>query len=231
MKKIAFGMMFKNESFMLKRNLPKLPDVFHTYTFVDTGSTDDSCQIIEEQFGLKTIHHTNKGGIDEGFWRQVAINQAERDGCDWILILDADEALLPEDYAALLKYAEAEENTVYSLSRIEFVNDENHFISESFPDPQVRFFKLNMGYYYAPWFHSTVYKDGNTAKPQFLPQIRIFHYGGIKNHRERWLHYYNAELQQKGIAPVAELPLNYEVPKPYWEQNNYPINTFYGEQP
>lgn len=231
MKKICFGMMLKNESFMLRRNLPKIPHIFSEYIFIDTGSTDDSKEIILKNIPEAIILEDTATDINDGRWRNLIIKKAEEVGCDWILMLDADEAMFKKDYDIIFEYIEEEKYTIFSLPRLEFVQDENHYIVEPFPDIQKRIFKLNMGYYYYPWVHCTVYLSGEVQKGQLLPQCSIFHYGGIKNHRERWLYYYNINRQRDGLSLVTEYPSDTIIEPPYWETQNFLINTFYGEQP
>ena len=228
---IAFGMMFKDESFMLKRNLPKLPHIFDKYIFIDTGSTDDSREIIVKNIPEAIIIEDAANDINDGRWRNLIIKKAEELNCEWMFMLDADEAIIRQDYDIIFKHIEENNNTLYVLPRIEFVRDEKHYVTEPYPDPQRRIFKLNMGYFYYPWVHCTVHLAGVAQQGKLLSECPIFHYGGTKNHRDRWLYYYNTDRQRQGLPLVKEYPSDYQVPVPYWEANGYQIKVFEGEQP
>jgi glycosyltransferase involved in cell wall biosynthesis len=121
--------------------------------------------------------------------RNTLIGLSERLGYDWLLMLDADESMLPDDLVSLRQYMETEESLIFS--RFEFVDDFNHFCPSFYPDYQARAFKLNMGYNYTGPVHEYLRKC--TDKPAFqmpystlLPNLHIFHYGKSKPSEEVW---------------------------------------------
>lgn len=95
--RLSVVMIAKNESKFLRGCLESVRAVADEIVLVDTGSTDDTCQIAAE-FGAKVIHHP--WNDDFAAARNVSLTHATG---DWALWIDADERLAKGD-ADLLRY-------------------------------------------------------------------------------------------------------------------------------
>ena len=98
--KIALNMIVKNESKIITRLFDSVLPLIDTYCICDTGSTDNTVEIIEQYFAEKNI----RGKIvrepfrDFAHNRTVALNACEDTDADWILLMDADMKLrIPEN--------------------------------------------------------------------------------------------------------------------------------------
>jgi hypothetical protein len=93
--RLSLCMIVKNESATLGRCLASVKDVVDEIIIVDTGSTDGTQKIAREH-GAQLFQST----WENDFSRARNQSLARAKGA-WILVLDADEYLLPEDGAAL----------------------------------------------------------------------------------------------------------------------------------
>ncbi len=89
---ITLCLIVKNEEKQLARCLASAMPVFDQLVVVDTGSTDRTVALAEA-FGAQVLHHAWQN--DYAAARNVGLEAATG---DWILVLDADEALAERDY-------------------------------------------------------------------------------------------------------------------------------------
>lgn len=231
--KVALCMPYKNDEDVLEWTLDKIPSYFSNYLFLDTGSVDRSTRLIATRFPLSRIEQSNDNTIDFGKWRNTLISMAEKQGAEWVFMLDSDETLFIPDYDAIFNYVEYGTSEAYRLSRIDFVGNKGHYRADVYPDWQGRLFKLNKGYYYAPKIHAQLHKDNEIVQGQYLPHITIYHYGWTRDENKKKLHYLNAERVKQGLPILATLPNGASLssatgqpPKDEWK-----IYNFYGKQP
>ena len=91
---ICLNMIVKNESKVIQRMLTSVINLIDYYVIVDTGSTDNTIECIQEFFKdtkVKGEIHQEKF-INFGYNRTLAIKLA-KDKCDYILLMDADHIL------------------------------------------------------------------------------------------------------------------------------------------
>lgn len=89
-------MIVKNESKIISRLLTSVLPLIDSYCICDTGSTDDTVEIIEAFFKEKDVPGkvVHKAFIDFGFNRSYALKQCnDMENADYILLLDADMIL------------------------------------------------------------------------------------------------------------------------------------------
>ena len=84
-------MIVKNEEEMLPGCLEAVRDAVDEMVIVDTGSSDRTVEIAES-FGAKVVHFPWNGSFADA--RNCSLDHATG---DWVLYLDADEHLVPED--------------------------------------------------------------------------------------------------------------------------------------
>jgi len=92
---ICLNMIVKNEAEVIRRCLDSVSGIIDYWVIVDTGSTDNTQQIIREH--LKNI----PGELHERPWQDFAHNRSEalvlaRGHGDYVLVIDADEILVRE---------------------------------------------------------------------------------------------------------------------------------------
>lgn len=90
-------MIVKNEEKFLAQCLKSIRDVVDEIIIVDTGSTDKTIEIAQS-FDAKIYHHPWRNSFSEA--RNYSLSYAR---CDWILQIDADEALEHTDIPLLHK--------------------------------------------------------------------------------------------------------------------------------
>ena len=91
---ICLNMIVKNEARIITRLLESVCDIIDYWVICDTGSTDNTCQIILDFFKKKKII----GDLHRRPWKNFGYNRNEalrlaRNRCDYLLLLDADMIL------------------------------------------------------------------------------------------------------------------------------------------
>jgi tetratricopeptide (TPR) repeat protein len=94
--KICLNMIVKNEVKVLPRLIRSVKDYIDYYVIVDTGSTDDTIELIRREmtgYGIEGEVH-ERPWVNFGVNRQQALELAvAADKADWLLFIDADEEL------------------------------------------------------------------------------------------------------------------------------------------
>jgi tetratricopeptide (TPR) repeat protein len=116
---ISLCMIVKNEEQFLEGCLQSVQGAVDEIVIVDTGSSDRTVEIAE-RYGARILHHPWTGNFAEA--RNVGIDAATM---DWILVLDADERLAPDQATELRKLVQNELSAGYSLTIDNFVGDES----------------------------------------------------------------------------------------------------------
>jgi tetratricopeptide (TPR) repeat protein len=93
--RMSLCMIVKDEEEMLPRCLEAVRPAVDEIVVVDTGSTDRTVEIARS-FGARVLSHEWSGDFAQA--RNVALDAATG---DWLLVLDPDEVLVPEDADAL----------------------------------------------------------------------------------------------------------------------------------
>lgn len=97
---LCLNMIVKNEARVIRRCLETVKPYIHTWVIVDTGSTDGTQNVIRHELrGLPGELH-ERPWVDFGFNRTEALHLA-RGKADYLLIIDADEIMIPEDGFAM----------------------------------------------------------------------------------------------------------------------------------
>lgn len=226
--KVAFAMLFRNDEDSLRKILGKVPKMFDSYVFLNTGSTDSSESLILERFPNASIINDRIDHLDFGRWRTMMMDESRRLGNDWIVMVDTDEAIFKKDYQLLISYMMKGEHNVYRLARINMTADDFHYAPEFFPDFQARVINLNAGVYYEEKLHAQPKLNGELVVGQLLPHIVIYHYGWTKNGARHWIKKENYRRTQEGLPILTELPEGMVIPEQDWSNRQ---ELFIGEQP
>ena len=109
-------MLTKNSTRTIERCLRALchGNIFNEILLLDTGSTDETLEIVSRFPGIRVFHQT---GIENfGETRNFISSLAKN---DWLLHIDSDEILAPNFFEELNRL-ELHPNTVYEISRCIF---------------------------------------------------------------------------------------------------------------
>lgn len=206
--KVALGILTRNEEFYLGRHLPIIANSFDGIVAVDAASVDRSVEILTS-FGAKI--ENREWNNDFGAARNAMIALAEREGYDWIFMVDSDECMFPKDIETVKEYMP--QSQFIALPRIEFVRDYYHFDHTLYPDFQGRVFKLHQGFHYRNKVHEMLYKpDDDIALMSRLDYrvvaagCHLYHYSRCKSPESLWLKYANYDRLMKGEELIERIP-------------------------
>jgi len=117
MPKISLCVIVKNEEALLGQCLTSVSGLVDEIIIVDTGSTDKTKEIAAS-FGANIYDFT---WIDNfAAARNESLKHATG---DWILVLDADEVIVPEDYETVRKLVANDNFMGYSMLQRNYIND------------------------------------------------------------------------------------------------------------
>lgn len=137
-----------NEEKNISRCLTSLEGIVDEVVVVDSGSTDGT-EIICREHGVRFLHHDWEGyGAQKNFGNDQA-------GFDWILSLDADEALSESLRQSILQMKHEPRGSAFSMNRL--TNYCGHWIHHCgwYPDRKTRLFNRRN----ARWNLELVHED------------------------------------------------------------------------
>ncbi len=154
-------MIVKNEEKFLAQCLDSIKGVVDEIIIVDTGSTDRTVEIAR-QYTDKLFFHAWNDDFSEA--RNVSLGYATG---DWILQIDADEALEREDVPLLYKAIQANHYNVVFVTILNELSD-GQWGKHRFQ----RLFRRGKAHYEGIVHNQLVY-EGDTG----VAEIRLYHYG------------------------------------------------------
>jgi glycosyltransferase involved in cell wall biosynthesis len=157
----------KNEAHIIGTTLQSLQGITDDITIVDSGSTDNTIEICKS-FGAKIITTSWDG---YGPNKNKGITAAKY---NWILNLDADEAVDAELKAAIIQLNNTDENTVYKCKFKNFFCNKWIRYGEWAGDKHVRLFNRNTVTWNSAAVHEGLTISNNTII-KMLPG-NILHY-------------------------------------------------------
>lgn len=143
---------------------------FDEIVVCDMESTDNTVKIAEH-FGCKIVTFPKKDYVSAEPARNFAIQSASN---PWVLVVDADEIITKELRDYLYKQIEANDCPAgLYIPRKNYVM--NKFIKQTYPDPQLRFFKKE-GSDWPPYVHTFPKVDGRVDKiPPERMELALIH--------------------------------------------------------
>ncbi|MED1952367.1 glycosyltransferase family 2 protein [Brevibacillus centrosporus] len=210
--KITLTTIVKNEQSHLASCLLSVKEYVNEMIVVDTGSTDNTKQIAID-CGATVYDFPWTNSFAEA--RNYALQQATG---DWILVLDADEQLVPETAHAIRKFADGSP----AIGRVNIIskyldNGEIHYAKS----PISRFFPK--GVYYKGNIHEQVVSD----LPHRMTEISILHDGYYQTDKtERNLKLLNRELEQDKNNPYLLM----QIAREHKNKQDYVTADFYFSQ-
>ncbi|MDO8556299.1 MAG: glycosyltransferase [Nanoarchaeota archaeon] len=115
---LSLCMIAKNEGLLLEQCLSSVKDLVSEIIVVLDTSSSDATKDIAERFGAKVI--VRPWSHDFSAARNVALSHATK---PWILVLDGDEVLDPNDHDVIRKLLLDEKFQGYSLQQRTYTND------------------------------------------------------------------------------------------------------------
>lgn len=96
---ICLNMIVKNEAHIIRRCLAQVRPLIHSWVIVDTGSTDGTRELVQQELaGVPGSLH-ERPWKDFGHNRTEALGLARESGAEYALVIDADEELVvPEGF-------------------------------------------------------------------------------------------------------------------------------------
>ncbi len=190
-------MIVKNEERNLTRCLDSVQGLTSEFIVVDTGSTDQT-RSIAAGYGAQVIPF-DFSIVDFAAARNHAIAHARG---QWILMLDADEALAPESAPKIEKLSALGENAGYFLER------HNHASDSETPviDYVVRLFPNRPDYRYRGRVHEIIDRSIQSGGGRLLKtDIRIDHnFSSDREARRRKNHWYIEILKEEIAADPTD---------------------------
>lgn len=175
--KISAAMIIKNESRSIIRCLDSIVDAVDEIIIVDTGSTDNTIELIRE-FELQ---HKNNINIYNFEWvddfsaaRNYSLSKTQY---EWKLIIDGDEYLHPEDARNLSGFCReaAADGTKNIVIDIEYINIADNEVIGVFKEGVARLFRGG-DIRFERRIHEQLTLKGVAGKRISLP-IRLYHDG------------------------------------------------------
>ncbi len=173
---ISLCMIVKNEEAQLARCLSSVAGVVDEMVVVDTGSTDATIAIAES-FGARIYHHAWDGSFSSA--RNVSLSYATG---EWVLVLDADEALAAGVPLRELLAAAAEDREAFILPLVNFVGERAN--EEAVTAPSVRLFRNRPEYRYTRALHEQIMLAIQATRPESVAgylDAPIEHFGYLNN--------------------------------------------------
>ncbi len=143
---LAIAAIVRNETRSIENMLRSAVPVAGFVAILDTGSTDDTVSRATECLTASGVPFAlvqtprEDFDCDFGAMRNAALDMIPP-SIEWVLMLDADEELVPEDYTPLLALIAAAEAEAFWLPRYNYVGPDKRGGVESYPDWQVRLFR------------------------------------------------------------------------------------------
>jgi GT2 family glycosyltransferase/Flp pilus assembly protein TadD len=206
---VSLCMIVKNEEANLPRVLTSLDPIVDEIVVVDTGSTDRSREIAA-LYGAKVFEHTWQNDFSEA--RNLSLSYAAG---DWILVMDADEAISPLDHSRFRELLgdSRSGNKAYEVVTRNYTikssienwsrNDGSYAAAEAgagwTPSNKVRLFPNNCGIRFANRVHEMV--EDSIARLGISivrSDIPVHHYGYLDTDRQenKWRAYYELGMQK-----------------------------------
>lgn len=169
---------------------------FDEIVVCDMESTDNTIKIAE-QYGCKVVTFPKKDYVSAEPARNFAIQSASN---PWVLVVDADEIITKELRDYLYKQIEANDCPAgLYIPRKNYVM--NKFIKQTYPDPQLRFFKKE-GSDWPPYVHTFPKVDGRVDKiPPERMELALIHISDTVYEQLHKMNQYteNEVVKRKGL--------------------------------
>ena len=207
---VSLCMIVKNEEKYLPKCLNSIKDIVDEIIIVDTGSTDRTVEIAKS-FNAKVYHFQWNDNFSQA--RNESLKYATK---DWILILDGDDELFPEDQENFKELVtnKLDENGIYFFETLNYYGNsiDDNFITVNL---NPRLFKNNHGTHYEGEIHNQLVHSENKYNVIYKA-VKIHHYGYMnnsiksKNKRNRNITLLNKQIKSNPNDSFAHFNLGTE---------------------
>lgn len=164
-----------NEERNIRRCLESLQGVAEEILVIDSGSSDQTVAIAE-RMGAKVVHQPFLGYIEQkNFANSCAAGE-------WILSMDADEALSPELKASVINTMQQPNGTGYTMNRLTNYCGEWVRHSGWYPDKKLRLFRKGDGQWTGINPHDRYDLFGNAQPLHLSGDLLHYSYHSISDH-------------------------------------------------
>ncbi|MGE4214251.1 MAG: glycosyltransferase [Anaerotignaceae bacterium] len=189
MNSISLCMIVKNEEKYIEQCLSSVASIVKEIIIVDTGSTDNTLELAR-RFNPKVFEYP----WDSNFGNARNHSLAQATG-DWILVLDADEAIYSEDLEKLTDIVQTTKSNEIALKFHNFtseVSEENYNTHIG-----VRLFK-NYCFRYEGAIHEQLVPTNEIiSRNPYITDIRVRHYGYLRSNAGQKKRERNVPIIQK----------------------------------
>ena len=199
---VSLCMIVKNEEENLAECLGSVGDIADEIIVADTGSADATPEIAK-RFGAKVYAAPWNDSFSEA--RNFSLSKASG---DWILIMDADDRLEPEDREALRQLAEhAPADTDVYCCRTLCYSGETLDLCSALINWNIRLIRNGRGYHYTGRIHEQLHPgaEGAGSGRVCASEVRFSHYGYLRREMEKKeKHRRNIALLEKELADAPD---------------------------
>lgn len=166
-----------NEEKNIERCLQSVKEIADEIVVVDSFSTDNTKKICQD-FGVNFIQNQFDGHIQQ---KNFAVGQAKN---DYVLSLDADEALTEELLQSIATIKENAEQDAYSLNRLTSYCGQWIHHCGWYPDRKIRLWNKNKGKWSGENPHDMVIMQNDVNVQQLKGDLQHYSFPTIASHVE-----------------------------------------------
>ncbi len=202
LKNLALGMILGNDREMLEKCVPKYDGLFERKLVIFNNCLDGGTEFMRSRGWTNWI---NQESAHYGNLRTnlLTFSDVWAKPAKWLLMLDADEVMLPSDLIALDSLVETISEPVIRLRRYNLAGPGFDWFDRGYPDLQARVIRLGAGVTFSGQVHEQAVV-GHSFAPGFNSPFHIYHYGFCRDPRKIWLRHQNYDLLAAGQAPLVE---------------------------
>lgn len=197
MARLALVVITLNEEKNIERCLRSVEPLADEIIVVDSGSQDRTVEIARER-GAKVIVHPFENHVSQ---KNFALSQAS---AEWVLSLDADEALSDELKKSMEKALQNPQYQGYTFNRL--TNYCGRWIRHSgwYPDRKLRLVKNGMAYWTGRNPHDRLILKTQETPGHLKGDILHYSYYSLDDHLRQMIHFTHIsaeELFREGVTP------------------------------
>ncbi len=176
--KISVVVITYNEERNIRRCLESVQDFAAEIIVVDSGSKDKTTEICRE-LGATVIHHPFEGHVEQ---KNFALTQA---GNEWVLSLDADEALTAELKASVIALEGMPKVDGFTMNRLTSYCGQWIRHSGWYPDQKLRLFNRHKGKWSGTNPHDKFNLEAGCATAHLRGDLLHYSYHSLADHHDK----------------------------------------------
>ena len=189
---ISVCIVIRDEELTIRECLAPIRDVFDDFVVLDTGSSDNTIDIVEREFGIKPLRRKIKDFPSLGEARNFAASFARH---SWILKLDADERLSHNDAQLLRDLSSPRDCDGFFLAWDTFLGEK---VINDYKLPLARKTCRELGL-----FHENLQQGirRHSGRAEWLSEVRLLHYPDPERTRSKAVKYREDVLRAQRLEP------------------------------